>query len=132
MFYSAKNLLNFNDVEKIVRDSYQSPPTYKEIFPGVPENYKEIKTLANLLEINYKHVKVDGQIRGNLIRFLKEGDNPYKGIIGYDDNVIPSINRGILAGHDLLLIGQIGQAKTKLSEAISKISYHQYLFLENL
>ncbi|HEX5187395.1 MAG TPA: AAA family ATPase [Nitrososphaeraceae archaeon] len=112
--------MNFNDVENIVRDSYQSPPTYKEIFPGVPENYKEIKTLANLLEINYKHVKVDGQIRGNLIRFLKEGDNPYKGIIGYDDNVIPSINRGILAGHDLLLIGQIGQAKTKLSEAISK------------
>jgi len=112
--------LNFNDVEKIVRDSYQSPPTYKEILPGVPENYKEIKTLANLLEINYKHVKVEGQIRGNLIRFLKKGDNPYKGIIGYDDDVIPSINRGILAGHDLLLIGQIGQAKTKLSEAISK------------
>jgi len=112
--------LNFNDVEKIVRDSYQSPPTYKEILPGVPENYKEIKTLANLLEINYKHVKVEGQIRGNLIRFLKKGDNPYKGIIGYDDDVIPSINRGILAGHDLLLIGQIGQAKTKLSEAISE------------
>jgi magnesium chelatase subunit I len=112
--------LNFNDVEKIVRDSYQSPPTYKEILPGVPENYKEIKTLANLLEINYKHVKVEGQIRGNLIRFLKKGDNPYNGIIGYDDDVIPSINRGILAGHDLLLIGQIGQAKTKLSEAISK------------
>ncbi|HJT85612.1 MAG TPA: AAA family ATPase [Nitrososphaeraceae archaeon] len=104
----------------MVRDSYQSPPTYKEILPGVPENYKEIKTLANLLEINYKHVKVDGQIRGNLIRFLKKGDNPYKGIIGYDDDVIPSINRGILAGHDLLLIGQIGQAKTKLSEAISE------------
>ncbi|HET8793984.1 MAG TPA: AAA family ATPase [Nitrososphaeraceae archaeon] len=103
-----------------MRDSYQSPPTYKEILPGVPENYKEIKTLANLLEINYKHVKVEGQIRGNLIRFLKKGDNPYKGIIGYDDDVIPSINRGILAGHDLLLIGQIGQAKTKLSEAISK------------
>ena len=103
-----------------MRDSYQSPPTYREILPGVPENYKEIKTLANLLEINYKHVKIDGQIRGNLIRFLKKGDNPYKGIIGYDDNVIPSINRGILAGHDLLFIGQIGQAKTKLSEAISE------------
>jgi magnesium chelatase subunit I len=119
LFYLAKNLLNFNDVEKTVLNSYQSPPTYKEIFPGVPENYKEIKTLANLLEINYKHVKVEGQIRGNLIRLLKNGENPYRGIIGYDDDVIPSINRGILAGHDLLLIGQIGQAKTKLSEVIS-------------
>jgi magnesium chelatase subunit I len=104
----------------MVLNSYQSYPIYNEIFPGVPENYKEIKTLRDLLEINYKHVKVDLQIRGNLIRFIKKGENPYKGIIGYDDDIIPSINRGILAGHDLLLVGQIGQAKTKLSEAISK------------
>ena len=104
----------------MVLDSYQSHPTYNEIFPGVPENYKEIKTLRDLLEINYKHVKVDRQIRGNLIRLIKKGENPYRGIIGYDNDIIPSINRAILAGHDLLLVGQIGQAKTKLSEAISK------------
>ena len=103
----------------MVLDSYNSDPTYNEIFPGVPQNYKEIKTLKNLLEINYKHAKVDDQIRGNLITLLKKGINPYRGIIGYDDDIIPSINRGILAGHDLLLVGQIGQAKTKLSEAIS-------------
>ncbi|MDF2736403.1 MAG: putative Mg-chelatase subunit [Nitrososphaeraceae archaeon] len=104
----------------MVLDSYQSYPKYNEIFPGVPENYKEIKTLRDVLEINYKHVKVDRQIRGNLINLIKKGENPYKGIIGYDDDVIPSINRGILAGHDLLLVGQIGQAKTKLAESISK------------
>ena len=103
----------------MVLDSYNSDPTYNEIFPGVPQNYKEIKTLQDLLEINYKHAKVDDQIRGNLIILLKKGINPYRGIIGYDDDIIPSINRGILAGHDLLLVGQIGQAKTKLSEAIS-------------
>ncbi|MCJ7637738.1 MAG: AAA family ATPase [Nitrososphaeraceae archaeon] len=112
--------MNFKDIEKMVLDSYKSDPTYNEIFPGVPQNYKEIKTLKDLLEINYKHAKVDDQIRGNLITLLKKGINPYRGIIGYDDDVIPSINRGILAGHDLLLVGQIGQAKTKLSEAISK------------
>lgn len=112
--------MNFKDIEKMVLDSYQSYPKYNEIFPGVPENYKEIKTLRDLLEINYKHVKVDRQIRGNLINLIKKGENPYKGIIGYDDDVIPSINRGILAGHDLLLVGQIGQAKTKLAESISK------------
>jgi magnesium chelatase subunit I len=103
----------------MVLDSYRSDPTYNEIFPGVPQNYKEIKTVKDLLEINYKHAKVDNQIRGNLIALLKKGINPYRGIIGYDDDIIPSINRGILAGHDLLLVGQIGQAKTKLSEAIS-------------
>ncbi|HEY5737972.1 MAG TPA: AAA family ATPase [Nitrososphaeraceae archaeon] len=111
--------MNFKDIEKMVLDSYNSDPTYNEIFPGVPQNYKEIKTLQDLLEINYKHAKVDDQIRGNLITLLKKGINPYRGIIGYDDDIIPSINRGILAGHDLLLVGQIGQAKTKLSEAIS-------------
>src|ERR671911_1100249 len=104
----------------MVLDSYNSNPTYNEIFPGVPHNYKEIKTLKDLLEINYRHAKVDNQIRGNLIMLLKKGINPYRGIIGYEDDVIPSINRGILAGHDLLLVGQIGQAKTKLSEAISQ------------
>jgi magnesium chelatase subunit I len=104
----------------MVLNSYQSYPKYNEIFPGVPENYKEIKTLRDILEINYKYVKVDRQIRGNLISRIKKGENPYKGIIGYDDDVIPSINRGILAGHDLLLVGQIGQAKTKLAESISK------------
>src|ERR687897_352567 len=104
----------------MVLDSYNSNPTYNEIFPGVPHNYKEIKTLKDLLEINYRHANVDNQIRGNLIMLLKKGINPYRGIIGYEDDVIPSINRGILAGHDLLLVGQIGQAKTKLSEAISQ------------
>ena len=48
----------------MVLDSYNSDPTYNEIFPGVPQNYKEIKTLQDLLEINYKHAKVDDQIRG--------------------------------------------------------------------
>ena len=112
--------MNFKDIEKMVLDSYQSYPKYIEILPGVPENYKEIKTLRDILEINYKHVKVDRQIRGNLISLIKKGENPYKGIIGYDDDIIPSINRAILAGHDLLLVGQIGQAKTKLAESISK------------
>ena len=61
----------------MVLDSYNSDPTYNEIFPGVPQNYKEIKTLQDLLEINYKHAKVDDQIRGNLITLLKKGINPY-------------------------------------------------------
>ncbi len=71
--------------------------------PGVPEEYNKIKTLRELLLINYKHATVDKQIRGNLIRFLRKEENPFKGIIGYEDDVIPSINRAILSGHDILL-----------------------------
>src|ERR687886_583096 len=87
---------------------------------GVPEDYKEIRTLRDLLEINYKHVPVEEQIRTNLITKMKNDEYPYKGIIGYDEDVIPAVNRAILSGHDILLIGQIGQAKTKIAESIAK------------
>lgn len=107
-------------IEEIIRRSYDSKPKYTEIMPGVPEDYKQIKTLGELLKMNYKHVTVEEQLRGNLILKLKTGEHPYPGIIGYDDDVVPSINRAILSGHDILLVGQIGQAKTKLAEAIAK------------
>lgn len=107
-------------IEEAVHRSYDSKPKYTETMPGVPEDYKRVKTLADLLNINYKHVTVEEQLRGNLIAKLKKGEHPYPGIIGYDDDVIPAVNRAMLSGHDLLLIGQIGQAKTKIAEAIAK------------
>jgi magnesium chelatase subunit I len=73
-----------------------------------------------LLAINYKQVSVNDQLRGNLIIKLKKQQFPYSGIIGYDDDIVPSLNRAILSSHDILLIGQIGQAKTKIAETIAK------------
>jgi magnesium chelatase subunit I len=108
---------NFKD---IVHKSYSSEPDYKQKFPGLPENYMEIKTLEDLLSINYKHVSVNDQLRENLIIKLKGQQFPYSGIIGYDDDIVPSLNRAILSSHDLLLVGQIGQAKTKIAETIAK------------
>ena len=107
-------------IEETVHRSYSSKPKYTEVMPGVPEDYKQIKTLGDLLKVNYKHVTVEEQIRGNLIAKLKKGEHPYPGIIGYDDDVIPAVNRAILSGHDILLVGQIGQAKTKIAEAIAR------------
>ncbi|HXG07817.1 MAG TPA: AAA family ATPase [Nitrososphaera sp.] len=106
--------------EEAVRRSYSTRPKYTELMPGVPEDYKQINTLGDLLKINYKHVTVQEQMRGNLVAKLKKAEHPYPGIIGYDDDVIPALNRAILSGHDILLIGQIGQAKTKIAEAIAK------------
>ena len=107
-------------IEDIVHRSYNLKPKYTEILPGVPEEYKEIKTLGDLLQINYKHISVEEQIRGTLVAKMKNGEHPYSGIIGYDDDVIPAINRAILSGHDILFVGQIGQAKTKVAESIAK------------
>jgi magnesium chelatase subunit I len=107
---------NFGD---IVHKSYNSNPKYKQTVSGLPENYKEIKTLEDLLSINYKHASVNDQLRENLIIKLKEQQFPYSGIIGYDDDIIPSLNRAILSAHDILLVGQIGQAKTKIAETVA-------------
>ncbi len=107
-------------IQEIVHRSYTSRPKYNEIMSGLPEDYKEIKTLGDLLNICYKHVTVQEQMRSNLIAKLKKGEHPFPGIIGYDDDVVPGINRAILSGHDLLLVGQIGQAKTKIAEAIAQ------------
>ena len=108
---------NFKD---IIHKSYSSNANYLETIPGLPENYEDIKTLEDLLSINYKHVSVNDQLRGNLIIKLKKQQFPYSGIIGYDDDIVPSLNRAILSSHDILLIGQIGQAKTKIAETIAK------------
>jgi magnesium chelatase subunit I len=112
--------MSSKNVEEIVHRSYTSKPKYTELLPGVPEDHKQIKTLEDLLNINYKHVSVGEQMRGNLIVKMKKGDNPYSGIIGYDDDVIPALNRAVLSGHDMLIIGQVGQAKTKIAESIAK------------
>lgn len=107
------------DIKQLVEKSYASNPTYSQIKAGLPENHAEIKTIGDLLEINYKLVESKEQLRQNLVSLMKSGAQKYPKILGYDDDVIPSLDRAILACHDIFLIGQIGQAKTKLVETIA-------------
>ncbi len=108
------------DFGSIVEQSYNSNPKYTEIKAGLPEDYKDIKTLRDLLAINYKLVGVKEQLRRNLISLIDTGGSKYPGIIGFDDDVLPALDRAILSGHDIFLIGQIGQAKTKLVQTIAE------------
>ena len=108
------------DYAEIVKSSYSTPPKYTEIKSGVPEDFKDIVTLRDLLAINYKLVGVRDQIRQNLIRLINSNQKKYPEIIGYDDDVIPALDRALLSKHDVFLIGQIGQAKTKLVEIIAE------------
>jgi len=107
-------------IEDFIHCSYASKPDYTEIMAGVPNDYSQIKTLGDLLRVNYKHVTVEKQLRDNLITKLKTQEYPFPGIIGYNEDVIPAVNRAILAGHDILFVGQIGQAKTKMAECIAE------------
>ena len=109
-----------SEMESLVERSYTSDPKYTQIRPGLPEDYKNIKTLGDLLSVNYKLLSSREQIRQNLISLKQEEKPCYPGIIGFDDDVVPALDRALLSGHDVFLIGQIGQAKTKLIQTISE------------
>ena len=102
-----------------VNRSYDSKPKYSEIMAGLPEDYKQIKTLGDLLEINYKIVNAKEQLRRNLISKIKSKSVKYPGIVGFDNDVVPALDRAILSCHDIILVGQIGQAKTKIAQTIA-------------
>ncbi|MGI0046491.1 MAG: hypothetical protein ACREBB_04800 [Nitrosotalea sp.] len=108
------------DFESFVNQSYNSKPKYTEIMAGVPEDYNQVKTLGALLEMNYKIVGAKEQLRRNLASKIKANGKKYPGIIGFDNDVIPALDRAILSCHDIILVGQIGQAKTKIAQIIAE------------
>ncbi|MGQ0796132.1 MAG: hypothetical protein ACT4N5_08135 [Nitrosopumilaceae archaeon] len=108
------------ELSELVKRSYSSNPKYTHIMAGLPEDYAQVKTLGDLLEINYKIVEAKDQIRQNLISKIQKGEEKYPEIIGFEDDVIPALDRAILSCHDVMLVGQIGQAKTKIAQAIAK------------
>src|SRR5881227_2587805 len=71
-------------------------------------------TVGQLKEIGYRPSSVKDELRRNVIRKLKAGEELFPGIIGYRDTVIPQIVNGILSRHDLLFLGLRGQAKTRI------------------
>src|SRR5436189_6370772 len=71
-------------------------------------------TLGQLKETGYRPVSVKDELRRNVIRKLRDGEELFPGIVGYRDSVIPQIVNGILSKHDLLFLGLRGQAKTRI------------------
>jgi magnesium chelatase subunit I len=73
------------------------------------------KTLGELKRSGYKSRSIKEELRGNLIGKLKNKETVFAGIWGYEETVIPDLERAILAGHDINLLGLRGQAKTRLA-----------------
>src|SRR5204863_9285974 len=61
---------------------------------------------------------VKHEIRENFLAMLQNADELFPGIIGYENTVIPEINIAILAGHDMLFLGEKGQAKSRLMRSL--------------
>jgi len=73
-----------------------------------------IATLGELRSSDHVHRSVKTEIRANLIARLAAGEPSLPGIVGFDDTVTPEVERALLAGHDLVLLGERGQGKTRL------------------
>src|SRR3954466_8191770 len=76
--------------------------------------HPKIATVGQLKQTDYRASSVKDELRRNLIKKLKTGEELFPGIVGYRDSVIPQIVNGILSKHDLLFLGLRGQAKTRI------------------
>ncbi|HKJ56544.1 MAG TPA: hypothetical protein VJ978_11205, partial [Nitriliruptoraceae bacterium] len=80
--------------------------------PAPPPNLPA--TLGDLRTSGWRDRPVAEELRDNLIARLRD-DNPLVAdVIGFDDTVMPDLERSLLAGHDLILLGERGQAKTRI------------------
>jgi magnesium chelatase subunit I len=71
-------------------------------------------TLGELRASGYSDRNVKEELRANLLGRLARSEPMFSSIVGFDDSVLPGLERGILAGHDLIFLGERGQAKTRL------------------
>src|SRR5579885_872929 len=77
-----------------------------------PANLKELR------DSGWKSKTVKEEVRDNFLRLLASGEPLFPGIVGYDSTVIPEISIALLAGHDMLFLGEKGQAKSRLMRSL--------------
>lgn len=78
-------------------------------------NPKDINTLDELKKAGYKSKSIKDELRENLREKIKKGEESFQGVWGYEDSVIPELERAILSRHNINLLGLRGQAKTRLA-----------------
>ncbi len=74
-----------------------------------------IKTLGDLKKSGWISKSIKDEIRENLIKKIQAKENPFPGILGYEDTVIPDTERALLSRHNILFLGLRGQAKTRIA-----------------
>lgn len=74
-----------------------------------------IKTFGELKASGYQPKSVKEEVRQNLITSIQTNQNPFNGILGYEDTVIPDVERALLSRHNILFLGLRGQAKTRMA-----------------
>ena len=75
----------------------------------------KIKTLGELKASGYRPKSIKQELRDNLVEKLKNKESVFPGIWGYEDTVIPDVERALLSRHNILFLGLRGQAKTRMA-----------------
>src|SRR3954469_12958531 len=78
----------------------------------------KIKTLGELKASGYQFKSIKDELRDNLIKKLKKEEEIFEGIFGYEESVIPELERAILSRHHILFLGLRGQATTKMARQL--------------
>ena len=84
--------------------------------PSTPESLPT--TLGELRASGWRSRTVKEELRANLVARLASGAPAFPGIVGYDETVIPAIENALLAGQDIVFLGERGQAKTRLARLL--------------
>ncbi len=84
-----------------------------------PADVPEISTLGELRASGHRQQTLREELRSNLLAALREGRDPWPGLHGFEATVIPQVERALLAGHDIVLLGERGQGKTRLLRTLA-------------
>ena len=88
-------------------------------------------TLAQLQASGWQSRSVKDEVRENFVRLLQAGAELFPGIVGYDDTVIPEISIALIAGHDMLFLGEKGQAKSRLMRLLVQLLDESIPYLDD-
>ncbi len=84
-------------------------------------NLQNIKTLGELKGSGYRSRSIKEEIRQNLVNKLRSGETTFPGIVGYEDTVVPDVERALLSKHNILFLGLRGQAKTRMARQMVEL-----------
>jgi magnesium chelatase subunit I len=81
----------------------------------------KITSLKELKQTPYQPLSIQAELAKNLREKIKKGESTFEGLIGYENTVIPDVERAILSGHNINLLGLRGQAKTRLARQMTEL-----------
>lgn len=85
------------------------------------KKHLDITTVGQLKKTGYVSKSIQEELRTNVISCMESGTNPFAGIIGYDETVLPDLQRAILSGHSINFLGLRGQAKTRIARQMTNL-----------